>query len=246
MTTAARLLRYWPDAAYLRRGIVYALSFLALAGTGWLTGEHGYLWSATASIWTCLADRQGTAAARMRALGTVSIGGALASALGACLSGSPLLALLVVLAAGLAAGLVELRGPQPLCASSCSASSLIAACLRAHRRACRLLRTPGQAVSTTCWAGSLPALVSLLLIPSQRDTRPRTEGNRGLRRPAALCRFPGDYLACPRRQRRTSRKSAFASRPRAASAPPGAACRTRWACSTTPTPWRWPMPSSHC
>lgn len=174
MPTAARLLRYWPDTAYLRRGIVYALSFLALAGTGWLTGEHGYLWSATASIWTCLADRQGTAAARMRALGTVGIGGALASALGASLSGSSLLALLVVLAAGLVAGLVELRGPAAALCFKLLYVVLIAACLQP---------AGGLPIATYAWTSSVDyllggvfaCLVCLLLIPSQRDTRPRTE-----------------------------------------------------------------------
>src|SRR6516225_8391705 len=111
MRPAPPCLRYWPEPAFLRRGVIYALSFLALAGTAWLTGEAGYLWSATASIWTCLADRPGTAAARMRGLGTVGIGGAAASIVGASLSTSPLAALTVVLAAGLIAGLSEIRGP---------------------------------------------------------------------------------------------------------------------------------------
>ena len=104
MRRAPRSLRYCPDSAATRRGIVYALSFFALAGTAWLTSDAGYLWSATASIWTCLADRQGTAASRIRALGTVGVGGALASMLGASLSASPLTALAVVIAAGLVAG----------------------------------------------------------------------------------------------------------------------------------------------
>lgn len=174
MSRAPRLLRYWPDAAFLQRGIVYALSFLALAGTGWLTGDNGYLWSATASIWTCLADRQGTAAARMRMLGTVGIGGALLSALGASLSGSPMLALCVVLAAGMAAGLAEMRGPAAALCFKLLYVVLIATCLQP---------APGIPLSAYAWAsgtdylagGVFACLMCLLLIPSQRDARPRTE-----------------------------------------------------------------------
>ena len=154
--------------------MVYALSFLILAGTGWLTGDDGYIWSATASIWTCLADRQGTAAARMRALGTVGIGGALASAVGASLSASPLMALLVVLVAGLAAGLAETRGAVAALCFKLLYVVLIAACLQP---------ASGIPVSAYAWAtsvdylqgGVFACLVCLVLIPSQRDARPRTE-----------------------------------------------------------------------
>lgn len=110
----------------------------------------------------------------MRALGTVGIGGALASGLGASLSGSPLLALLVVLAAGLAAGLVELRGPSAALCFKLLYVVLIAACLPPAE---------GLPIGTYAWTSSVDYLLGgvfacltcLLLIPSQRDTRPRTE-----------------------------------------------------------------------
>lgn len=174
MRRAPRSLRYWPDSAATRRGIVYALSFFALAGIAWLTADPGYLWSATASIWTCLADRQGTAATRIRALGTVGVGGALASMLGASLSASPLAALALVVAAGLFAGLAEIRGPAAALCAKLLYVVLIAACLQP---------TLGAPTPAHVWmagvdflrGGLFACLVSLVLIPSQRDTRPRLE-----------------------------------------------------------------------
>lgn len=174
MRRAPRSLRYWPDATYLQRGIVYALSFLALAGTAWLTGDNGYLWSATASIWTCLADRPGTAGARVRALGAVGIGGAAASLIGAILSTSPLLAVAIVMCAGLAAGLAEVRGPAAALCAKLLYVVLIAACLQP---------VVGMPTVAHAWMASVDylrggvfaCLVCLILIPSQRDARPRTE-----------------------------------------------------------------------
>lgn len=174
MRRAPRLFRYWPNAAFLQRGIVYALSFLALAGTAWLTGDSGYLWSATASIWTCLADRQGTAASRMRALGAVGIGGALVSVIGASLTTSPLTALAVVLCGGLIAGLAEVRGPAAALCFKLLYVVLIAACLQP---------VVGTPLLAHAWlagvdflrGGVFACLVCLVLIPSQRDARPRPE-----------------------------------------------------------------------
>ncbi|MBV8158889.1 MAG: FUSC family protein, partial [Dyella sp.] len=174
MRSAPRYLRYLPDAAFVRRGIIYALSFLALAGMAWLTGDAGYLWSATASIWTCLADRPGTAAARMRGLGAVGIGGAAASVIGASFSASPLAALTVVLAAGLIAGLSEMRGPAAALWFKLLYVVLIAACLQP---------LSGPSIAAHAWmagidflrGGLFACLICLVLIPSQRDTRPRSE-----------------------------------------------------------------------
>lgn len=174
MRPAPRLLRYWPDAAFVQRGIVYALSFLALAGTAWLTGENGYLWSATASIWTCLADRQGTAAARMRSLGAVGIGGAIMATAGAALSASPASAAVVVLAAGLMAGLAEMRGATAALCAKLLYVVLIAACLQPPA---------GLSLPAHAWmsgvdflrGGVFACLVCLVLVPSQRDARPRSE-----------------------------------------------------------------------
>jgi len=174
MRRALRLLRYCPETALLQRGIVYALSFFALAGTAWLTGDAGYLWSATASIWTCLADRQGTAATRMRSLGAVGIGGAVASVLGASLSTSPLTALAVVLSAGMVAGLAEIRGPAAALSFKLLYVVLIAACLQP---------VADTSVASHAWmaatdylrGGVFACLACLLLVPSQRDARPRLE-----------------------------------------------------------------------
>ncbi|BDB25801.1 FUSC family protein [Cupriavidus sp. P-10] len=174
MSPAASLIRYWPEPALLRRGLIYALSFLALAGVGWLTGDQGYLWSATASIWTCLADRQGTASARLSSLGAVGIGGALASALGTVVAPTPWLALPVVMAAGLAAGLAEIRGTATALAAKLLYVVLVAACLQ-----------PGAVGDLAPLAllsgldylrgGMFACLVCLALIPSERDERPRRE-----------------------------------------------------------------------
>ncbi|RZT29683.1 FUSC family protein [Cupriavidus agavae] len=174
MRPAPRLLRYCPETTHVQRGIVYALSFFALAGMAWLTGDAGYLWSATASIWTCLADRPGTAAARMRSLGAVGIGGALASALGASLATSPLAAFAVVLAGGIVAGFAEVRGPAAALSFKLLYVVLIAA---------RLQPVAGAEIASHAWmaaadylrGGVFACLVCLLLVPSQRDTRPRFE-----------------------------------------------------------------------
>lgn len=174
MSTRACLIRYWPEPALLRRGLIYAVSFLALAGVGWLTGDQGYLWSATASIWTCLADRQGTASTRLSSLGAVGIGGALASALGTAVAPTPWLALPAVMAAGLAAGLAEIRGTASALAAKLLYVVLVAACLQ-----------PGAAGDLAALAlhsgldylrgGMFACLVCLTLIPSERDVRPRRE-----------------------------------------------------------------------
>jgi len=174
MRRAPRFLSVWPDAAHLQRGVVYALSFFSLAGIAWLTGDNGYLWSATASIWTCLADRPGTAAARMRALGAVGIGGAGASLLGASFATSPLAAVAVVLAGGIVAGLAEIRGPAAALCFKLLYVVLIAACLQP---------VVGPSVIAHAWmagidflrGGVFACLVCLVLIPSQRDGRPRLE-----------------------------------------------------------------------
>jgi len=202
MRSAPRYLRYLPDAAFVRRGIIYALSFLALAGMAWLTGDAGYLWSATASIWTCLADRPGTAAARMRGLGAVGIGGALASVIGASLSASPLAALTVVLAAGLIAGLSEIRGPAAALWFKLLYVVLIAACLQPMS---------GPSIAAHAWmagvdflrGGLFACLICLVLIPSQRDTRPRSEVIAiydSLRRFAAVLAGPEPLDMAPHKQ----------------------------------------------
>lgn len=174
MFASALLARYWPDPVLLRRGIIYALSFLALAGIGWLTGDAGYLWSATASIWTCLADRQGTASARLSSLGAVGIGGAVASALGAAVAPSPWLAVLVVMAGGLAAGLAETRGPASALAAKLLYVVLVAACLQPAAGP-ELAVQALQSGLDFLRGGVFACLACLALIPSTRDDRPRTE-----------------------------------------------------------------------
>ncbi|MFJ4290437.1 FUSC family protein [Cupriavidus sp. NPDC089707] len=174
MSLPACLIRFWPESSLLRRGLVYALSYLALACVGWLTSDQGYLWSATASIWTCLADRQGTASARLSSLGAVGIGGALASALGTAVAPTPWLALPVVMAAGLAAGLAEVRGTASALAAKLLYVVLVAASLQ-----------PGATGDLAPLAlhsgldylrgGMFACLVCLALIPSERDVRPRRE-----------------------------------------------------------------------
>lgn len=171
----SRLLRYWPGAAFARRGVVYALSFLALAGTGWLVGDSSYLWSATASIWTCLADREGTAAARMRVLGAVGIGGGLVCALGTAVSAMPALALLVVLVGGVIAGLAELQGAAASLCFKLLYVVLIAACLQPPVADVPMLVHAMTASVDYLRGGLFACLVSLLLIPSQRDARPRAQ-----------------------------------------------------------------------
>lgn len=175
MSVALRLLRYWPDAAFVRRGVVYAFSFLALAGAGWLTGDAGYLWAATASIWTCLADRTGTAAARMRVLGAVGIGGGLVCAIGTAVSMTPWGALIVVLAGGLVAGLAEVRGPAAALCFKLLYVVLIAACLQPPPADISMFAHAATASLDYLRGGLFACLISLMLIPSQRDARPRTE-----------------------------------------------------------------------
>lgn len=162
------------DAGLCRRGAVYGASFLALATMGWMGADQGLLWSATASIWTCLADPGGTARDRLPPLAAVGIGGALASALGGALAGSPLAAVVVVLSAGLAAGMVELRGTTAALSAKLLYVVLIAACLQ-----------PVGEASAAVWAlelgrdfllgGLFACVVSLALLPSARDTRPRPQ-----------------------------------------------------------------------
>lgn len=175
MSAALRLLRYWPDAAFVRRGLIYALAFLALAGMSLVTGDNGYLWSATASIWTCLADRPGTAAARMRVLGAVGIGGGLACAIGSAASTAPWLALPIVIAGGIGAGLAEVRGPAAALSCKLLYVVLIAACLQPAAIDVPVL---AHAVATSLdylRGGLFACLVCLVLLPSQRDTRPRAD-----------------------------------------------------------------------
>ncbi|MCA3188191.1 FUSC family protein [Cupriavidus sp.] len=174
MRRAPRSLSFWPDSAFLQRGVVYALSFFALAGIAWLTGDNGYLWSATASIWTCLADRHGTAGARMRGLGAVGVGGAVASVLGASLAASPLIALAVVICAGLIAGLAEIRGPAAALCFKLLYVGLIAACLQPVADGAVLVHAWTAGVDYLR-GGVFACLISLVLIPSQRDARPRPE-----------------------------------------------------------------------
>ncbi|WP_423192538.1 FUSC family protein [Cupriavidus sp. H18C2] len=174
MRRPLRLPSFWLDAAFVQRGVVYALAFFALAGIGWLTGDQGYLWSATASIWTCLADRQGTAASRIRGLGAVGIGGAAASLIGASLAHSPLAALAVVIAAGVIAGLAELRGPAAALWFKLLYVVLIAACLQPVGDAA-VLAHAGAAAVDYLRGGVFACLMCLVLVPSQRDARPRPE-----------------------------------------------------------------------
>ncbi len=166
------------NAARCRRGAVYGASFLALAVMGWLGADHGLLWSATASIWTCLADPGGTARDRLLPLAAVGVGGALASALGGAMAGSPIVAVVVVLFAGLAAGMVELRGTAAALSAKLLYVVLIAACLRP-------VVDVGTDISAAAWAlqmgrdyllgGAFACVVSLALLPSARDTRPRPQ-----------------------------------------------------------------------
>ncbi|MFC4519615.1 FUSC family protein [Cupriavidus pinatubonensis] len=168
------LLRYWPDPALIRRGLIYAGSFIALAGMGWLSGQTTYLWAATASIWTCLADREGTAAQRLASLGAVGIGGSVASAIGATVAFSPLAAVPVVLIAGLAAGLAETRGPAAAISAKLLYVVLIAACLQpvANYDVVAHLLDSGLGYLR---GGAFACLACLALIPSRRDARPRPE-----------------------------------------------------------------------
>ncbi|WP_020205851.1 FUSC family protein [Cupriavidus sp. WS] len=163
-----------PDTPMLQRGLVYAFSFLALAGIGWLTGQPGYLWAATASLWTCLADRAGTASDRLSALGSVGVGGTAACALGAAVAASPLAALAVVAAAGLAAGLAETRGPGPALSAKLLYVILIAACLQPVDDATLAVRVFERSQEFLL-GGVFACLMCLVLIRSAPDRRPRAE-----------------------------------------------------------------------
>lgn len=163
-----------PDAWMLQRGLVYAFSFLALAGLGWLTGQAGYLWAATASIWTCLADRRGTAAERLISLGSVGIGGAVACALGMAAAVTPWTALALVLMAGLAAGLAETKGAVPALSAKLLYVVLIASCLQPAGDAELAARVIAGSQEFLL-GGIFACLVCLFLIPSERDNRPRNE-----------------------------------------------------------------------
>jgi len=174
MFAAPRLLPYWPDPPLIRRGLIYALSFLALAGMGRLTGEDTYLWSATASIWTCLADRQGTAAARFASLGAVGVGGSIASALGAAVGQTPWLAMVVVMVSGIAAGLAETRGTASALAAKLLYVVLVAACLQPVVGPDQLAHIANTGLDYLR-GGLFACAVCLALIPSERDTRPRAE-----------------------------------------------------------------------
>ncbi|KWR89412.1 FUSC family protein [Cupriavidus sp. IDO] len=174
MLALPRFLPNWPEAPLIRRGVIYALSFLSLAGLGWLTGDSGYIWSATASIWTCLADRDGTAATRLASLGAVGIGGGLASALGAAVALMPWLAFVVALVAGLGAGLAETRGPASALCAKLLYVVLVAACLQPAGNVELATHVLGTGLDYLR-GGVFACLVCLALIPSQRDTRPRTE-----------------------------------------------------------------------
>ncbi|MGO4329737.1 FUSC family protein [Cupriavidus sp. 2TAF22] len=163
-----------PDASMLQRGLVYAFSFLALAGAGWLTDQPGYLWAATASLWTCLADRGGTAGERLRALGSVGMGGTVACAVGVAVAGSAWAALAAVGIAGLAAGLAETRGPGAALPAKLLYVILIAACLQPAGDAALAVHVFERSQEFLL-GGVFACLVSLALIPSARDQRPRAE-----------------------------------------------------------------------
>ncbi|WP_420996019.1 FUSC family protein [Cupriavidus sp. 30B13] len=163
-----------PDAPMLQRGLVYACAFLILAGTGWLTDQPGYLWAATASLWTCLADRTGTASDRISALGSVGVGGTAACALGAAVAGSPWAALAVVAAAGLAVGLAETRGPVPALSAKLLYVILIAACLLPAGDT-GLAAHVFERSQEFLLGGIFACLMCLVLVPSEPDRRPRAE-----------------------------------------------------------------------
>ncbi|WP_454723524.1 MULTISPECIES: FUSC family protein [Cupriavidus] len=163
-----------PDVPMLQRGLVYAFAFLILAGIGWLTDQPGYLWAATASLWTCLADRAGTASDRLSALGSVGVGGTAACALGAAVAGSPWAALAVVAAGGLAAGLAETRGPVPALSAKLLYVILIAACLQPLDDA-GLAERVFERSQEFLLGGVFACLMCLALIRSAPDRRPRAE-----------------------------------------------------------------------
>lgn len=112
---------------------------------------------------------------RIRGLGAVGIGGALASALGASLATSPMLALVVVLCGGLLAGLAETRGPAAALWFKLLYVVLIAACLQPATGVETVLAHAWLSGMAYLRGGVFACLVCLVLIPSQRDTRPRAE-----------------------------------------------------------------------
>ncbi|MBY4898537.1 FUSC family protein [Cupriavidus sp. AU9028] len=173
-------------ARFWRRGLVYGLSFLALAWLAWLEGDRGLFWSATASIWTCLADPGGTARRRLQAMGAVALGGALASTAGAALAGMPALALVLVVMAGLAAGMMEIRGPVAALCAKLLYVVLIASMLQPLTEVSGAWWAGGANAVGVAWlplragidflaGGLFASLFCLALLPSAYDGRPRTE-----------------------------------------------------------------------
>lgn len=174
MSTLSFRVRFSATPVQWRRGGVYGLSFLCLAALGSSGPDAGMLWAATASIWTCLADPGGTARDRLLAIGSVGLGGAGASAIGASIASVPWLALPAVLVAGLVAGMVEARGAAPALCGKLLFVVLVAACLQT---------AAGGPGALTAWplaahyavGGGVACLLSLALIPSARDHSPRAE-----------------------------------------------------------------------
>lgn len=193
MLAALRLPRPGPDAEMLRRGGIYATAFLMLAGMAWLTGQPGFLWSATASLWTCLADRRGTPAERLGGLAAVGVGGSVAAALGAAVAPMPWLAFPVILISGFAAGLAETRGPARALEAKLLYVVLIAACLQPATEPALAARVLASGVDFLC-GGLFACLVCLSLIPSRRDTRPRAEVSAAFE---ALRHLAGTLAASP-------------------------------------------------
>lgn len=150
------------------------MSFLVLATAGWLTGDEGYFWAATASIWTCLADRQGTWRERLWALASVGFLGAGVSAVGAAVATTPWLALVIVIAAGLAAGLTEVRGPVAALSAKLLYVVLVASCLLPVSDPNLAARAVSTGISFL-HGGVVACLICLMMLPSRRDTRPRPE-----------------------------------------------------------------------
>lgn len=174
MSVASRLRPAVPPASAIRRGAVYGATFLMLAWAGWLTGDSGYYWSATAAIWTCLADTPGTARQRLLALAAVGVGGALVSAVGAAIGVHPAAAVSVVLAAGLAAGFWEIRGPAAAMCAKLLYVTLIAATLQPALDASSAERALELGLHFLR-GGAIACLACLAFVPSRRDMRPRGE-----------------------------------------------------------------------
>ncbi|CAG9183633.1 FUSC family protein [Cupriavidus respiraculi] len=174
MSAVARIRSFSLPASAVRRGAVYAVTFLVLAAAGWMTGDGGYYWSATAAIWTCLADTPGTARQRLLALACVGTGGALASILGAALGLQPAVAVAFVLAAGLAAGFCEIRGPVAAMCAKLLYVALIAATLQPALDAGSADRALELGLHFLR-GGLVACAMCLAFVPSRRDTRPRGE-----------------------------------------------------------------------